>query len=299
MKMKIPEAVIDVDWDFLKEHHAGFSPQAQWMWKQLMHASLQKAIYKFREKWGIPPKSGHKNKKGSVSEVFGGYISITGNVQQSMEINEQLIRIEDSFQDILKKFAIPDEYKAQMLGFVIFGTIPIDNRAVGSIQQKRVRQAQERNRNRDSQYKKWDDIVNKPNIMPDYELIVGGVTLNIDPRTGWIIIKQDPSRPTSEISKAFPLINDFKEKSKKYFDTAKSESTGTSKTGYGFLVDLIIRDVIMENPSAENDQILTKAKLEFRTWQPNIKIEKVKELPLLVDDKFTKRVQRIRKDSVN
>src|SRR3989338_4741987 len=102
MKMKIPEAVIDVDWDYLKENHAGFSKQAEWMWGQLMRISFQKAIYDFRKKWGIPPRSGLKDKKGDVSEAFGGMVLITGNIKRYIEIDEGLVRIEDAFKEVLK-----------------------------------------------------------------------------------------------------------------------------------------------------------------------------------------------------
>lgn len=296
MKMKIPEAVIDVDWDYLKENHAAFSKQAEWMWGQLMRISFQKAIYDFRMKWGIPPRSGFKDKKGAVSEAFGGMVLITGSIKRDIETNEGIVRIEDAFKEVLKKFGIPEEYQTHLLQFAIFGTIRPESKTIGNIRTDRLRQAQVRNRNRESQYKKWDDIVNMQNLFPDHELSIGGVTLNIDPSTGWIIIKQDPSRPTSEINKIFPLINDFKKKSNEYFGNVKVQGSGAAKTDYGLLVDLIIREIIIRDPSLENEMILTRAKVEFSNWEPDVNIEKVKELPLLVDAKFTKRVQRIRKD---
>jgi hypothetical protein len=263
MKMKIPEAVIDVDWDYLKENHACFSKQAEWMWGQLMRTSFQKAIYDFRKKWGIPPRSGLKDKKGDVSEAFGGMVLITGNIKRDIETNEGFVRIEDAFKEVLKKFGIPEEYQAHLLQFVIFGTIRPEKKTIGNIRTDRFRQAQVRNRNRESQFKKWDDIVNMKNIFPDHELSIGGVTLNIDPATGWIIIKQDPSRPNSEISKIFPLINDFKKKSNKYFGNVEAQGSGAAKTDYGLLVDLIIREIIIRDPNLENELILTRAKVEF------------------------------------
>lgn len=273
MKMKISAArdIIDVDWDTLIENHGRLSRQAQWMWQQLTRTSLQKAIHKFRAQ---------RNK-------------------------DELTRCSDEElkNEIMRPFGLPEEYIDSFKEFVIAGLIPIGTKATKPSEEriaKRTR-AQERSRNRDKLYSRWEDI--RPQLpMPDQYLECDGLAVNIDTVTGEVIVRVDPMRPIDCLKKALPLIEDYKEKSKRLFPQNASNS-GSTKSKYAFVVDLLIRELLTEEPNATDERILCETQLRFsklsreKEWGAKLSDKEVeKVLPPTVVEKFKKNVSRLKKE---